>query len=491
MYEDTFFLDLKPLFEPDGVAIIGASNNPGKVGGMTMLSTLIGGFNINNLYPVNYNEDEIFGLKSYKNVKDIPYNVDLAIFCVPAFSVKNVIEDCVAKRVKFGVIISAGFSEIGEKGRIMEKEIVKTANNGGMRIIGPNCMGISSSKVHLHALMNMLVPNEGGISIVSQSGTIGSFTMANGSIERLGFSKFASSGDEADIHTEDLIEYMTDDDDTRVILAFIEGLRDGKRFLKIAKKACEKKPFIVVKGGITEEGAKAASSHTGSMAGSSSIYSALFKQTGIISATDVDDLVNLAKGFYMLPLPKGRGVGIVSAWGGIGVLTADACAREGLKVPSLSKETIDSLNELLPPFWSRQNPVDMTAAGIYGSWDLFIDVNKLVLTDKNIDAVICMIPLFTSLYRDVLEGKDETKHYAEGLVDFIEDTESEFVKSFVRLKEYNKPLIVLNIARRLESKSVTYLEKNGIPFYSSSMDAAHVLSKMVQYKEYLDRSNEE
>jgi len=491
MYNDKSYLDLNPLFNPEGIAIIGASNNPGKVGGMTFLTTIIGGFSINHLYPVNHNEEEIFGLKSYKNVKDIPYNVDLAIICVPAFNVKDVIKDCVDKRVKFGVIISAGFSEADDDGRKMEKEIVRIANNGGMRIIGPNCMGISGSKVHLHALMNMLIPKEGGISIVSQSGTLGSLTMATGSIEGLGFSKFVSSGNEADIHTEDLIEYFTEDEDTKVILAFIEGLRDGKRFLNTAKKASEKKPFIVIKGGITEEGAKAASSHTGSMAGSSSVYNALFKQTGIISATDMDDLVNLAKGFYMLPLPKGRGVGIVSAWGGIGVLTADACAREGLKVPSLSKETIDSLNELLPPFWSRQNPVDMTAAGIYGSWDLFIDVNKLVLTDKNIDAVICMIPLFTSLYRDVLEGKDETKHYAEGLVDFIEDTESEFVKSFVRLKEYNKPLIVLNIARRLESKSVTYLEKNGIPFYSSSMDAAHVLSKMVQYKEYLDRSNEE
>jgi len=488
MYNDTFYLDLNPLFEPEGVAIIGASNNPGKVGGMTILSTLIGGFSSDHLYPVNHSEEEIFGLKSYKNVKDIPFTVDLAIICVPAFSVKNVVEDCIEKKVKFGVIISAGFSEAGEEERKIEREIINIANKGGMRIIGPNCMGISSSKVHLHALMNLLVPKEGNISIVSQSGTLGSLTMATGSIEGLGFSRFVSSGNEADIHTEDIIEYFTEDEDTKVILAFIEGLRDGRKFLKIAKKASKKKPFIAIKGGTTEEGAKAASSHTGSMAGSLSVYNALFRQTGIITAIDGDDLINLAKGFCMLPLPKGRNIGVVSAWGGIGVLVADACAKDGLKIPSLSKRTMDSLNELLPPFWSRQNPVDMTAAGIYGSWDLFIEVNRLVLTDDNIDAVICMIPLFTSLFRTVLDRTDETKHYAEGLVDFMEDTESEFVKNFVGLKEYNKPLIVLNISRKLESKSVTYLEENGIPFYSSPMDAAHVLSKMVQYKEYLDRS---
>jgi len=490
MYNNKFYSDLKTLFEPDGVTIIGASNNPGKVGGMTMLSTLIGGFSIDRLYPVNYTEEEVFGLKSYKNVKDIPHNVDLAIICVPAFSVKNVIYDCIEKKVKFGVIISAGFSESGVDGKKIEDEIVKIAKNGGMRIIGPNCMGISSSKVHLHALMNMLVPNEGGISVVSQSGTIGSFTMTNGSVEGLGFNKFVSSGNEADIHTEDLIEYLAEDSDTKVILAFIEGLKEGKRFLKIARDVCKKKPFIVIKGGTTEEGAKAASSHTGSMAGSSSIYATLFRQTGIVSAIDINDLVDLAKGFYMLPLPNGRNIGIVSAWGGIGVLTADACAKEGLKVPSLSKDTVNSLNDLLPTFWSRQNPIDMTAAGIYGSWDLFIDVNRLVLTDKNIDAVICMIPLFTSLFRSVLDRKEGTKHYAEGLIDFMEDTESEFVKNFVRLKEYNKPLVILNIARRLESKSIAYLESNGIPLYNSPKDAAHVISKMMQYKEYLDRSND-
>jgi len=479
-----------PLFNPEGVAIIGASNNPGKVGGMMMLSTLIGGFNTDRLYPVNNKEEEIFGLRSYKTIKDVPYRVDLAIICIPALGVKNVIEECIEKGVKFGVIISAGFSESGEEGRKREEEIVKIARHGGMRIIGPNCMGISNSKVHLHALMNMLVPKEGNVSIVSQSGTIGSLTMATGSVEGMGFSKFVSSGNEADIHTEDLIEYLTEDKDTRIILAFIEGLRDGKRFLKIAKKACEKKPFIVIKGGITEEGAKAARSHTGSIAGSSSIYAALSKQTGIISAIDMNDLINLAKGFYMLPLPKGRNIGIVSAWGGIGVLAADSCAKEGLKIPNLSKKTIDLLNELLPPFWSRQNPVDMTAAGIYGSWDLFIEVNKLVLTDDNIDAVICMIPLFTSLFRSVLERNEETRYYAEGLVDFMKDTETELVKNFVRLKEYNKPLVAIDISRSLESKSVKYLEENGIPFYSSPMDAAHILSSMVGYKEYLDRLND-
>ena len=481
---NTMRSNLNLLFNPEGVAVIGASNNPAKVGGMTLLSIVSGGFK-GEIYPINQREEEIFGFRAYKNVKDVPRKIDLAVICVPASSVKDVLRECVEKGVKFGVIISSGFGEAGGEGRALEREAVKIANDGGMRIVGPNCMGMANSDIKLYALMNMLIPKEGKVSIVSQSGTLGSLTMALASDQGVGFNKFASSGNEADLHAEDFIEYFAQDPKTEVILVFIEGLRDGRKFLKVANEATGNKPLVILKGGITEEGAKAASSHTGSMAGSAPIYEAAFKQTGVIRAFDGEDLIDLAKGFALLPLPKGRRVGMVSAWGGIAVLASDSCARHGLKLPELSKDAMEKLDNLLPPFWSRRNPIDITSAGIYGSWEIFIETTELLLRDDGIDAVICMIPIFTPIFTSAFSRTTQYKDYTENVLQFTEEMEREFMKDFIRLRGYGKPLIVLSFFEGRESESVKTLEENGIPVYRTPEKAAHVLSMLAKYKEYL------
>ncbi len=482
--------ELEPLFNPRSVAVIGASKSPAKTGTMTLLSIMAGRFN-GEIYPINPKEDEILNLKAYPNLKEVPSDIDLAIICVPATSVARVIEDCTEVGVKFGVITSSGFGEVNEEGEKVEKEIAETARCGGMRIIGPNCMGIASSSMSFYALMNMLIPVGGSVSVVSQSGTLGSLAMVAASEQSVGFSKFISSGNEADLHTEDFIEYLAHDPQTKVILAFIEGIKDGGKFFKVAKEATKNKPFVVLKGGVTEAGAKAARSHSGAMAGSAVVYDVAFRQAGITQAIDDRDMVDLIKAFSLSSLPKGRKVGIVSGWGGYGVLASDACAKGGLELPELPEETIEELNRFLPPFWSHRNPIDLTAAGIFGDFaTILLKSIEVLLRLENIDAVICTVPAFGSLFERVIPRMDPniSPDLSRTSMASVIPLEKGIAEDIVKLKEkYNKPIIgvVIGFYDQKESESTKFLEDNGIPVYQAPHQAARVLSKLADYKEYV------
>jgi acyl-CoA synthetase (NDP forming) len=425
-------------------------------------------------------------------VKEVPDNIDLALICVPAASVLQVIRECTEAGVKMGVVITSGFAEVDEEGRRSQQEIVNVAKEGGMRIVGPNCMGIMSSNSNLCALMNMAIPKKGNVSMVSQSGTLGTLAMMLASAQGIGFSKFISSGNEADLHLEDFVEYLADDPETKVILFFIEGIRDGKKFFRVTREATKKKPIIALKGGKSELAAKAAQSHTGSMIGSTATYDAVFKQAGIIQAQDDRDMIDLIKAFSLLPLPKGRRVGFITPSGGYTILVSDACANENLDLPELSPRTIQELNRMLPSFWSHRNPVDMTASGA-GMFGGGVDMGilpkgvELVLRDENIDAVVCMAPAFDLMINEFVRYFPQTlKENLMPMIEGLGPMMKKLTEDLVGLREKcDKPISTVGMGTNLEA--VSLLADNGIPVYETPYQAIHALSKLVDYKEYVLR----
>jgi acetate---CoA ligase (ADP-forming) len=262
--------ELNPIFQPESIAVIGASNTEGKWGNMMITRPVQSGYR-GRIYPVNPREDRVYGLKSYARIQDIPDNVDLAIFTIPAAMVPDGMKDCVEKGVKAGVIISAGFAETGKAGEVLQHEVAKIARQGHIRFIGPNCMGIWSSSARLNTAFRF-TPQPGGISFVSQSGTMGGYLLETANNKGYGFNAFLSVGNQADLSMADYIAYLGEDDLTRVIVLYIEGLKDGRRFFETARQVVQKKPIIVYKAGRTESGSRATMSHTASIAGSDEIF---------------------------------------------------------------------------------------------------------------------------------------------------------------------------------------------------------------------------
>jgi acyl-CoA synthetase (NDP forming) len=348
--------ELEPLFNPSSVAVVGATNNWNKWGFSTFTSAL-NGFR-GPVYPVNNKESEVLGHKAFARLTDIPDPVDLVVFVIPAPAVASVMVDCVTKGVKAGVIISAGFAEVGEEGKKLQDEVLGIARKGGIRFIGPNCMGFWSASSELRAFMFPLPVKDGPLAFVSQGGNVGGAVMTSGHIRGVGFHRYVSCGCAADIQIEDYIEYFGEDPQVKVILAYIEGLVDGGRFLDKVKKVTPKKPVIVLKPGKTMAAARAITSHSGALAGSDEAYEAAFKSIGITRVESPEELLDVAIGFITQPLPEGRNVAILTPGGSYGVICADACAAESLNVVKLPDKVVAALDKVFPPRWSRGNPVD-------------------------------------------------------------------------------------------------------------------------------------
>ncbi|MFC2050748.1 acetate--CoA ligase family protein [Chloroflexota bacterium] len=390
---------LEPLFNPNSVAVVGATNNWNKWGFLTFTSAL-NGFR-GPVYPVNNKESEVLGHKAFARLTDIPDPVDLVVFVIPAPAVTSVMADCVAKGVKAGVIISAGFAETGEEGRKLQDEVLGIARKGGIRFIGPNCMGFWSASSELRAFMFPLPVKDGPLAFVSQGGNVGGAVMTSGHMRGVGFHRYVSCGCAADIQIEDYIEHFGEDPQVKVILAYIEGLVDGGRFLEKVKKVTPKKPVIVLKPGKTMAAARAISSHSGALAGSDETYEAAFKSIGITRVESPEELLDVAIGFITQPLPKGRNVAIITPGGSYGVICADACASESLNVVELPDKVIAALDKVFPPRWSRGNPVD--PAGDRNFVTFLTAPGKLLRVDE-VDSLIFMgfsgfsifAPLFVS-----------------------------------------------------------------------------------------------
>lgn len=371
---------LEGFFKPKSIAVVGASKDSRKIGHATLKNIIISDYQC-KLYPINPNEEEILGLKCYKSVIDVPGRLDLVIVSVPAKIVSPVMKDCVEKKVKNVIIISSGFSEVGNFE--MEEEIKNIIKDKKIRVLGPNTMGYKNASDGLDASFVFGEPRKGNLSLISQSGALGIGMIYLANNEFVGVSKIIGVGNKLDIDDDDLISYFSKDPDTKVIGLYIEAVKDGREFMN-AIKACHK-PVLVVKAGRSSAGARAASSHTGSMAGSDRMYSAAIQQAGGIRCRDVIELFDMARALAGQPSMKGNRVGIITNGGGLGILLTDACEANGLVVPKLSKETEKKIEKILPDLVKPNNPVDLVAdAGFYR----YEATTKALLEDPNIDGII-------------------------------------------------------------------------------------------------------
>jgi acetate---CoA ligase (ADP-forming) len=379
-------LSLEPMLAPRAVAVVGASREPGSIGRRVLEALRNGGF-AGAIHPVNPKVAEIDGLACYPSARALPPGVDLAVIAVPAAAVLQVVDDCAAAGVKSLVVISAGFAEAGESGRTLQRTLVERVRNYGMRMVGPNCMGIvnAAAEVRLNASFSPLMPPSGHVSLLSQSGALGIAILQLARERQVGLSTFVSVGNKADVSGNDLLQYWESDQHTSVILLYLESFGNPRRFARIARRIGLAKPIVAVKAGRTRAGSRAAGSHTAALAASDVAVNALFHQSGVIRADTIDEMFDVAACLDAQPLPEGRRVGIVTNAGGPGILAVDACEAAGLTVVEFSEATRARLSAFLPPEASIGNPVDMIASA---GPDEYRRAIEAVVTSPDVDAVI-------------------------------------------------------------------------------------------------------
>ena len=377
---------LRPMLEPRAVAVVGASRDPDSIGRRILDALVAAGFR-GPLYPINPAAADIAGLRCYATVREAPEGVDLAVIAVPRDHVLAVVDDCAAIGVKSLVVITAGYAEAGDAGRAAQQELVDRVRGYGMRMVGPNCMGVinASAAVRLNASFSPLFPSPGHVGLSSQSGALGLAILALAAERGVGLSTFVSIGNKADVSSNDLLEYWEEDDATRVILLYLESFGNPRRFARLAKRIARTKPIVAVKAGRTRAGSRAAGSHTAALAANDAAVDALFHQSGVIRADTLDDMFDIAACLDAQPLPAGRRVAVVTNAGGPGILAVDACESVGLTVAPFSAATRALLAAFLPSAASTGNPVDMVASAGPEEYRQAIEV---ALADADIDALL-------------------------------------------------------------------------------------------------------
>lgn len=378
---------LEGFFEPRAVAVVGAAREPGKVGHYVLQNLISAGFP-RPIYPVNPKATEILGIDCYARLSELPGPCDLAVVVVPALAVPGVIDECAGSGIGSAIVISAGFKESGPSGGALEREVLARARKGGVRLLGPNCLGLISSASKLNASFAQAMPPAGDISFMSQSGALGTAILDYAAGEGIGLANFVSLGNKSDLTEIDLLRAWDADASTSVIVAYIESVTDGRRFVETAGRVSARTPVIAIKSGRSDAGARAVSSHTGSLAGSRVAYDSAFDKAGIIRAHDVQELFDLAAGFSQQPLPCGPGVALLTNAGGPAVLATDACEAAGLTLASLEAETIDALRGQLPPAAALYNPVDILGDA---TAERYRHALRALYRDPNVRAVIVIL----------------------------------------------------------------------------------------------------
>lgn len=375
--------DMKPFFLPESIAVIGASKTPGKIGHEIVRNIKLSGFQ-GRILPINPNCDSVLDIPCYKGVEDAPGPVDLALVVVPARLVEEAVQGCIRKGVKGVIIITSGFSEVGN--RELEDRVVALAKSR-LRIIGPNTFGVFYAANKMNATFGPTKVLKGKTAFITQSGALGLALMDWTTEEKYGVSSIVSIGNKADVDDADLVEFFSEDPSTKTILIYMEGLKDGRRFFEASKRAVRNKPIVVIKGGRSAKGAQAASSHTGSIAGQDAIFSAAFEQAGIMRAGGMTQAFDWIQALNENPVPGGENVVIVTNGGGLGVLSTDRCEELGLRLMGIPDDLKKELQAVTPSFGSVRNPVDLTANAddvLYG------EVLKIVLRRKDVDAIIAL-----------------------------------------------------------------------------------------------------
>lgn len=424
---------LDSLFTPRSVAVVGASTEPGKLG-FTILDNIIKcGFK-EPIYPINPRAPEILGLKAYPRLTDIPGEVDLIVVVVPQAAVLPVMKDAATKGVKAAVIITAGFREAGSEGLAAERAMMEVAQAAGIRVVGPNCLGIIDTFTPLNGSFAPGMPVQGRIAFASQSGALLTALLDWAALHDIGFSKVVSLGNKADVSEIDLIRALQDDEETRVIAAYLEGITNGQEFMRTAREATRHKPLIIFKSGTTAAGSRAVSSHTGTLAGSEAAYVAAFKQTGSIRASSVSELFDLANAFAMQPLPAGKRLAIVTNAGGPGIIATDAAEKLGLQLSSFTAETVANLRAKLPATASVYNPVDIIGDAAADRYDIAIGA---VLPDPGVDGVLVLL---------TPQGVTEVEETARIIGKWAAQTDKPILASFVGGKRLVEGLKILRAA---------------------------------------------
>ncbi|MHA1917235.1 MAG: acetate--CoA ligase alpha subunit [Candidatus Ranarchaeia archaeon] len=380
---------LKPLTNPKSVAIIGASRTTGSVGNSVLKNMINSGFK-GKIFPINPKSPNILGLKAYKSVLDIKDSIDLAVFCIPARIVISVLQQCVKKKVKSICIISAGFKEVGQKGAELEKKVVDICRENNIPMLGPNVLGIINTHVPFNASFAPMTPLKGSIAFISQSGALHAGILDWSISEGIGFSQFISLGNKADLDESDFIKSLGEDRKTKVILAYLESVKNGERFINVTKEVSREKPVIILKGGRSSEGARAASSHTGSLAGQFVAYETAFKQSGAVPADNIQELFDLALVFSTQKIPKGKRVAIITNAGGPGILTTDSIISNGLEMARFTEETIKKLKRKLPPTANFYNPVDLIGDAQADRYEYALNT---IVKDPNVDSVVVLLTM--------------------------------------------------------------------------------------------------
>jgi len=461
-------MDLEPFFKPKSVAVVGASREPRKFGHVIFKNFIESEFT-GKTYPVNPKAEKILGRKVYPSLMEVPGELDLAVIAVPAPIVPSAVDECLSKNVKAAVIISGGFKEVGERGEKLELEISNRIEGSKLRIIGPNCLGVFDPLNHVDTLFlpryRLRRPEPGSIAFISQSGAFGSAVLDWAAAKDIGISKFISIGNKIDVDEVDLLEYLADDPLTNCIAVYVESIVRGREFLKTASKVTGSKPLIVLKGGKTLEGARAALSHTGSMAGSAKIYEGALEQAGAMQAQTVDELFDYARVLAYQPLPKEeKGIAIVTNGGGFGVISADEVSRLGLKLANLSSGTLERLREKLPDYAVPHNPLDLVGDADVERYRFALNA---VSSDVNVGIVLVIVLLQTSFIES-------------DVVDAI--TESQVT--------YGKPTVVCSIGGDFTQILVKMLEDEHIPAYATPERAVNAINALVKYRKALEDQEE-
>ncbi|MEK3765426.1 acetate--CoA ligase family protein [Solibacillus sp. FSL K6-4121] len=459
---------LDKMLNPTSVAIVGASEDAKKTGGRLLKYLVENNFE-GSVYPVNPKASEIRGYKAYPSIKEIPDTIDVACIVVAAKFVPNVMRDCVERGVKNVMIYSSGFVEVGEHGKALQKEVLTIAKQGNIRILGPNTIGLASPSKNIYTAFGSALETKnkiaGSIGFISQSGAMGSALLSRAWEDNIGFSRWISVANEADLTTSDFIQVLAQDEMTKVISVFMEGLKDVEAFERATTAAFkQQKPVLVYKTGRTDAGKKAVQSHTGSMAGDDAVYEAVFRKYNVLRVNQVEELVDIAAAFEIQPLPKGKRIGIITASGGACSILADLCSNAGLEVAEFTNNA-ELLHKLVPEFGSPKNPIDVTAE-IIGKPEMFKKILEAVVADEGIDGVLVMMTSNADPGAEVI---------AEAITDVF--------------KQSTKPIVLGRLgATAIAPKGMEYYRKQNFVVYPNPEKIVRVMKYLVDYSTMLRKS---
>jgi len=454
-------MSLEGFFNPKSVAVVGASRRKGKVGHEIVVALVEGGFK-GRIYPVNPNADEVEHLRCYPDLASIGQTPDLVVIVVPPKAVLPVVRQCGHLGAGQAIIITAGFKEVGEEGKRLEQEIVQAARQGHVRLIGPNCLGIMVPGTHLNASFGGKLPREGNIGYVSQSGALVTAILDMARADQIGFSALVSIGNKADVNELDVIEALGAHEQTKVIAGYLESISDGDKFIRQVERISQSKPILLMKSGGTDAGAKAASSHTGSLAGSETAYEVVFDRAGIIRCDSIKLQFDYAQAFAYQPVPAGPSVAVITNAGGPGIMAADAVERAGLTFAKFSNQTVDRLRSALPPAANVSNPVDVLGDALADRYELAL---ATVLNDANVDAVLVLL---------TPQAMTQCTKTAEAVVS-------------AGRANGRKPVLACFLGAEMVREAVGVLRTGQIPQYDSPEGAVASLKVMNDYRRWRNR----